>query len=68
MTDITTYMNDSVKLTTRENLTSSSSAGLEFIFSTSFGKVATLNVSANTFYNTIDASSLGYSNNKSVIS
>jgi outer membrane receptor protein involved in Fe transport len=68
MTDITTYMNDSVKLTTRENLASSSSAGLELIFSTSFGKVATLNVSTNTFYNTIDASSLGYSNNKSIIS
>ena len=68
MTDITRYINDTVKLTTRENLANSSSAGLELIFSTSFGKTATLNVSTNTFYNTIDASSLGYSKNKSIIS
>jgi hypothetical protein len=61
-------MNDTVKLTTRENMASSSSAGLELIFSTSFGKVATLNLSTNTFYNTIDASSLGFSNNKSIVS
>lgn len=68
MTDITKFINDTVKLTTRENLAKSSSAGLELIFTTSIGKIATLNLSANTYYNTIDASSLGYSSNRSIIS
>jgi outer membrane receptor protein involved in Fe transport len=67
MTDITKFINDTVKLTTRENLTKSSSAGLELILSAAIGEVATLNLSTNTFYNTIDASSLGYSNRKSII-
>lgn len=68
VTDITGYMNDSVKVTTRENLTKSSSAGLELILSATLGKYATLNLSTNTFYNTIDGSGLGYSTNKSIIS
>jgi outer membrane receptor protein involved in Fe transport len=68
MTDITKYINDTVKLTTRENLAKSSAAGLELVLSTSIGKLATLNLSTNAYYNTIDASSLGYSNNKSIIS
>ena len=68
ITDITGYINDTVKLTTRENLAKSSSAGLELILSATFGKYATINLSTNTFYNTIDASSLGYSSNKSIIS
>jgi outer membrane receptor protein involved in Fe transport len=67
MTDITKYINDTVKLTTRENLTKSSSAGLEFVLSTAIGNLATINLSTNTFYNTIDASSLGYSKKKSII-
>jgi hypothetical protein len=41
---------------------------LELIFSTSIGKLATLNLATNTFYNTIDASSLGFSSNKSIVS
>jgi len=68
MTDIVRFINDTVKLTTRENLTRSKSAGLELVLSTSIGKLATLNLSTNTYYNSIDASSLGYSNNKSIIS
>jgi outer membrane receptor protein involved in Fe transport len=68
ITDITGYINDTVKLTTRENLTKSRSAGLELILSASLGNFATINLSTNTFYNTIDASSLGYSSNKSIIS
>jgi outer membrane receptor protein involved in Fe transport len=68
VTDITGYINDSVKVTTRENLTKSSSAGLELILSATLGKYATLNLSTNTFYNTIDGSGLGYSTNKSIIS
>jgi outer membrane receptor protein involved in Fe transport len=67
MTDITKYINDTVKLTTRENLTKSSSAGLELVLSTTVTQLATLNLSTNAFYNTIDASDLGYSEKKSII-
>lgn len=66
MTDIITYLNNSVKLTTKENLSKSSSAGLELILATAIGKIANINLSTNTFYNTIDASSLGYSKNKAI--
>ena len=68
MTDIVKFINDTVKLTTRENLSKSSSAGLELVLSTAIGDLATLNLSTNTYYNSIDASSLGYSSNKSIIS
>ncbi len=68
MTDIVKFINDTVKLTTRENLTRSSSAGLELVFSTELSNLVTLNLSTNTYYNSIDASSLGYSSNKSIIS
>lgn len=64
-TEIIKYLNDSVLLTTRENLSKSNSIGLELILSTEIGKATTLNLSSNTYYNRIDASSLGYSNNKS---
>jgi outer membrane receptor protein involved in Fe transport len=68
MTDIVKFINDTVKLTTRENLTRSNSAGLELVLSTAIGELAILNISTNTYYNSIDASSLGYSRNKSIIS
>jgi hypothetical protein len=67
MTDITRYINDNVKLTTRENLTKSGSAGLELVLSKTFGTLGNLNLSTNTFYNKIDASGLGYSKSKSII-
>jgi outer membrane receptor protein involved in Fe transport len=67
MTDITRYINDTVKLTTRENLTKSNSAGLELVLSKTISKLGNINLSTNTYYNTIDASGLGYSKNKSII-
>jgi len=67
MTDITRFINDTVKLTTRENLTKSSSAGLELILSASIGKLGNVNIGTNAFYNTIDASGLGYGRRKSII-
>jgi len=67
MTDIVKFINDTVKLTTRENLTKSSSAGLELVLSTSIGDLANINIGTNVYYNTIDASGLGYSNNKSIV-
>ena len=68
MTSLTKYLNDSVLVTTRFNLSKSSSAGFEFIVATTLAKFINVNFSSNTFYNTIDASSLGYSSNKSNIS
>ena len=67
MTDITRYINNNVKLTTKENLTKSGSAGLELVLAKTFGNLGNINLSTNTFYNRIDASGLGYSNNKSII-
>jgi outer membrane receptor protein involved in Fe transport len=67
MTDITRYINDTVKLTTRENLTKSGSAGLELILSKTIGNLGNINLSTNIFNSTIDASGLGYSTNKSII-
>ena len=43
-------------------------AGLEVTANTDFGKLASLNFSSNTFYNTIDASNLGFSASKSDVS
>ncbi len=68
LTSITKYLNDSVLVTTTANLSKSSSAGFEFIVSTTLAKIININFGSNTFYNTIDASSLGYSSNKSNIS
>lgn len=67
MTDLTRYLNDTVKLTTRENLSKSGSAGLEMVLAKAFGTFGSINLSTNTFYNRIDASNLGYSSNKSII-
>lgn len=68
MTSITKNLGNSVFLSTLENLSKSQSAGLEMIISAAFGKFATLNLATNTFYNTIDASALGFSSNKSNVS
>ncbi|MCX6321296.1 MAG: outer membrane beta-barrel family protein [Bacteroidia bacterium] len=64
-TEITRYINDSILFTTRENLSKSNSAGLELILSSEIGKSTIVNLSSNTYYYRIDASSLGYSSNKS---
>lgn len=68
MTSIIKYLNDTVSQTTKVNLSKSSSAGFEFIVATTLAQIININFSSNTFYNTIDASSLGYSSNKSNIS
>jgi len=67
MTSITKYINDTVLLTTTENLSKSQSLGLELVLTTNINNLVNLNLSTNTYYNTIDASSLGYSNNKSTV-
>ncbi len=67
ITSITKISGDTL-ISTLHNLSKSTSAGLELIFSTSLGKLAIINLSSNTFYNKIDASALGYSNNKANVS
>ncbi len=68
MTEITRFLNDSVLLTTKENLASSSAIGIEAIANRVFGKVATVNLNVNGFLNKLDASNLGYSGSKTSFS
>lgn len=67
-TTVTYKINDSTLLTTQQNLSNDKSAGLELIFSAKDGKFFNANISSNFFYNTIDATDLGFSNKKSIIS
>jgi len=66
-TSVIMAVNDSTLLTTMQNLSNDKSAGLELIFSAK-AKFITTNLSSNFFYNQIDASDLGYSNKKSIVS
>ena len=67
-TTVIKALNDSTLLTTRENLSSDQSAGFEFVVAGNVGNVFTANISANAFYEQIDASNLGFGNNKSTVS
>ncbi len=64
---VTEAINDSTLLTTKTNLSSDQSAGFEVVISGSSGNFFSTNLSANAFYEQIDASNLGFSNNKSTI-
>jgi len=68
ITTVSKAINDTTLLTTRENLSSDESAGLEVVFSGGDGNFISANLSGNAFYEKIDASNLGFSNNKSTIS
>ena len=70
ITSVTRYGfegNPLVLWTSLENLSSSQSSGLEFIFSSRIGSAVRFNLSSNVFYNVIDASNLGYSENQSTV-
>ncbi len=67
-TSVTRDLGNSVLFTTRENLSVSRSTGVEFTATADLGKRASLNFSSNTFFNTLDASNLGFSSSKSDIS
>ncbi len=67
-TEVIKPINDSTLLTTSENLANDNAAGLELIFSSKAGKFFSGNLSGNIFYNQIDASNLGYAQNKSIVS
>jgi outer membrane receptor protein involved in Fe transport len=68
VTTVIKALNDSTLLTTRENLSSDQSAGLEFVVAGNAGNLFTANLSANAFYEQIDASNLGFGSNKSTVS
>jgi len=67
-TSIKTTIGDSIILTTIQNLDSRQSAGLEIILSGNPHKNLNFNLSANVFYDQIDATGLGFSDKKSVVS
>lgn len=66
-TEITQYINDTVLLTSQANLSTNQAAGLELVFAWKYKKLFNLNFSSTIFYNSIDASNLGYAENKSEI-
>ena len=68
ITSIIKEVGNNVFKTTLQNLSQSQSAGLELILSSSIGKLINFNLASNVYYNTIDASALGYSSNRSNIS
>ena len=67
-TTITQALNDSTVLRTHTNLANGQAVGAELIFSASVNELLTANLSANVFREQIDATNLGFSNNKSVTS
>lgn len=62
------FINDSTMLSTFENIAHDKSAGMELILAHDIKKLVSLNLNADAFYQVIDASNLGYSENKSTIS
>lgn len=67
-TRVTESVNDTVLMTTIENLGSDQSAGVDLSGSWQIAKVVSLNFSASGFYNVIDASNIGMSSEKSAFS
>jgi outer membrane receptor protein involved in Fe transport len=67
-TMVTSMRTDSSLWTTWQNLEKDQSAGLEVILSANGNETFSAHASGNVFYNQIDASNLGYSANKSIVS
>ena len=67
-TNLTTDLGNAVLLTTRTNLGTSKATGVELTANTDVGERVTLTASTNTFFNTIDASNLGFTGTKSDVS
>ncbi|MFI5335715.1 MAG: TonB-dependent receptor domain-containing protein [Opitutales bacterium] len=67
-TNFTTDLGNGVLLTTHENLAVNRASGLELTATTDLGRYVTLNFSSNTYFNTIDASNLGFTTNRSDVS
>ncbi|MCX6282155.1 MAG: TonB-dependent receptor [Bacteroidetes bacterium] len=67
-TTVTYNKNDSVLVTTLENLAHDQSAGIDFSGNAQVAKILNFNFSASGYYNEIDASNIGYSSNKAALS
>lgn len=67
-TTVTHSFQDTILITTMQNLATNQSAGLDLSGNWQVKKVAGINFSASGFYNQIDASNIGYSSNKSSFS
>jgi outer membrane receptor protein involved in Fe transport len=67
-TRTTSSLNDTVLITTVQNLATDQSAGVDLSGSWQLAKILSLNFSASGFYDVIDASNLGYSSNKDAFS
>lgn len=67
-TEVTVPVNDTVLLTTQQNLSTDKSSGLELIFSAKPAKFLSVNLSSNFFYSQIDATNIGYDDKKSIVS
>jgi len=67
-TRLTTAVNDTVFLRTMANLAKDQSAGFEPVLTATMGRVVQANLNGNVFYEQIDASNLGYSGQRSVVS
>jgi hypothetical protein len=68
MTPVVSAINDSTLLTRKVNLSSDQSAGFEFVVSGGFANYFSANLSANAFYEEIDATNLGFGKSKSTVS
>ena len=67
-TSVTEPFRDSILITTMENLANDQSSGVELIVNGMPRDYLDIDLSTNIFYNTIDASNIGFSNNKSDVS
>ncbi|WP_165185391.1 TonB-dependent receptor domain-containing protein [Caulobacter soli] len=65
VTDVVRDLGDGVFLTTRENLATSRNGGLELVANGKLTPKLSYNVSANAFWNEIDAGNLGFSGTRS---
>jgi outer membrane receptor protein involved in Fe transport len=67
ITEVTRFIDAATLLTTKENLSTNQSGGLEVAASTALGARLSVNASGNAYYNEIDASNLGFNDHRSTI-
>ncbi len=67
-TRVTSSLNDTILVTTIENLSTDQSAGVDLSGNWQIKKLASINFSASGFYNQIDASDIGYSGYRAAFS
>jgi len=66
-TSVTEALNDSTLMTTRQNLSTDQSGGIEFVLTGSLWNFLSVNSSTDAFYEEIDATNLGYGEKKSTV-